>query len=343
MSGPGGMSDDHRVAMTFLRPDLAPWALLVPAIVAFWMAHRRFRGAFRRRLVIARRFAGLSGRSTGARDGAVLVAGVLTAAALALALVRPQATVTRRLPEYERQDLVIMLDRSASMKARDIQPSRFARATLEIRNFVRQKPDAIDRIALIGFADAAVVLSYLTEDADAVLFYFDWIDADPTPLFGTNIGAALKSAMDVAQKDDRRTRKLFLVVSDGEDYGTELARALVTARAEGYQVNCIGVGTGQAVAIPVRSADGQETLLRDDTGRPVLTRFAEGTLRDIATATGGQYVRSATGEELRRAIAGIVGGERRLTGWRTSTERRDLYPAFLAVAALAGAALWVLL
>jgi hypothetical protein len=75
----------------------------------------------------------------------------------------------------------------------------------------------------------------------------------------------------------------------------------------------------------------------------VLTRFQEGTLRSIATATGGRYVRSATGEELQRAIAAIVGGERRVIGWRTSTAPRDLYPLFLAVAALTGAALWVLL
>ena len=93
----------------------------------------------------------------------------------------------------------------------------------------------------------------------------------------------------------------------------------------------------------MRSAGGQETLLRDETGRPVTTQFAEGTLRQIAAATGGRYVRSATGEELRRAIAEIAGGERRLIGWRASTGRRDLYPAFLALAALAGAVLWVLL
>jgi Ca-activated chloride channel family protein len=328
--------------MTFLRPDLAPSALLVPLIVAFWMVHRHFRDAFRRRLTIAQRFDRWSRRSTAARDGAVLAAGVLAATALAIALLRPQASLTRRFAEYERQDLVIMLDRSASMQARDIQPSRFSRATLEIRNFIRQKPDGIDRIALVGFADAAVVLSYLTEDADSLLFYFDWIDGDPTPLFGTNIGAALTSAMDVARKDDRPTRKLFLVVSDGEDYGTELKRALIAARAHGYQVNCIGIGSEDAVPIPVRSVEGQETLLRDDTGQPVTTQFAEGTLRDIATATGGQYVRSATGEELRRAIGTIVGSERRVVGWRTSTERRDLYPVFLAIAALAGAALWVL-
>jgi Ca-activated chloride channel family protein len=329
--------------MTFLRPDLAPWALLVPLIVAFWTIHRRFRHAFRRRLTIAARFAALSRRSTPVRDAAVLLAGTVAAAALAVALLRPQTTWTRQFPEYERQDLVIMLDRSASMNARDIEPSRFSRATLEIRNLVRHKPEAIDRIALIGFADAAVVLSYLTEDADSLLFYFDWIETDPTPLFGTNIGAALTSALDVARKDDRPTRKIFLVVSDGEDFGSELRAAVTAVRTAGYQVNCIGVGTDRAVPIPVPSVEGVETLLRDDTGAPVTTRFAERTLRDVATATGGQYVRSATGDDLRRAIATIVGGERRLVGWRTSSGRRDLYPALLAVAAFAGAALWILL
>jgi Ca-activated chloride channel family protein len=329
--------------MTFLRPDLASWALIVPLIIACGLIHRHFRRACRRGLAIAPRFAPLSGRSTPGRDRAVLAAGVLTTGALALALVRPQAAMTVRLPEYERQDLVIMLDRSASMKARDIAPSRFSRATLEIRNFVRQKPPGIDRIALVGFADAAVVLSYLTEDTDTVLFYFDWIDADPTPLFGTNIGAALQSAMEVAAKDDRPTRKVFLVVSDGEDFGSELKRSIALARARGFQVNCIGVGADGAVPIPVRTPDGRDTPLRDDSGRPVLTRFSEGTLRDIAGATGGRYVRSTTGEELRRAIAGIAAGERRIVGWRTSTELRDLYPAFLALAGLAGAALWVLL
>jgi Ca-activated chloride channel family protein len=329
--------------MTFLRPDQASWALIVPLIIACGVIHRHLRHAFRRQLAIAPRFADLSRRSTPARDRAALAAGVVTAGALALALARPQAAATVRFPEYERQDLVILLDRSASMKARDIAPSRFARATLEIRNFVRRKPPGIDRIALVGFADAAVVLSYLTEDTDSLLFYFDWIDADPTPLFGTNIGAALQSAMEVAAKDDRPTRKLFLVVSDGEDYGHELKRSVALARARGFRVNCIGVGADEAVPIPVRTPEGKETPLRDDAGRPVLTRFSEGTLRDIAGATGGRYVRSTTGEELQRAIAGIAADQRRMVGWRTSTVPRELYPAFLVVAALAGAALWVLL
>jgi Ca-activated chloride channel family protein len=329
--------------MRFLRPDLAHWGLVVPLFVAFWAIHRHARQAFRRRAAIAPRFARLSRRSSTARNLGVLALAVLAGSALVFALVRPQALLTRQLPEYERQDLVVLLDRSVSMNAHDIAPSRFSRATLEIRNFVRQKPEGIDRIALVGFADAAVVLSYLTRDVDSVLFYFDWIDDDPTPLFGTNIGAALKSAMDVANKDTQPTRKLFLIVSDGEDYGSELKRALEMARAAGFRVNCIGVGADDPVPIPLRTAEGRETYLRDDAGRQIQTRFSETTLRGIAAATGGRYLRSTTGAELQRAITEIVSGERRILGYHTFTEYRDLYPAGLALAALAAAGLWLLL
>src|SRR5204863_8526416 len=102
-----------------------------------------------------------------------------------------------------------------------LRPPRCARATLWLSNLRRQKPEGIDRIGLVGFADSSLVLSYLTDDVESVLFYLDWLDGESSVLFGTNIGAALKSAMDVAQKDDRPTRKRYLLVSDGEDNGTE--------------------------------------------------------------------------------------------------------------------------
>jgi len=229
------------------------------------------------------------------------------------------------------------------MRAHDIPPSRFLRATAEIRNFLRNKPDSIDRVGLVGFADASVVLSYLTSDVDSLMFYLDWIDGDPTPLLGTNIGAALRSAREVAQKDDRQTRKLFLLVSDGEDYGAELDGALATFREENRRVHCIGVGSDKDVPVPLRQADGQEAWLRDDEGRIVTTKFEEATLRRIAASTGGRYARSTTGGELARAMADVVRGERRLVGWRTSTDYRDLYRAGLIVTAVAGAALWMLL
>lgn len=329
--------------MRFLQPDFAHWILALPLLVGLAILHHACRRAFRRRARIATRFQPLSRRTTGVRDAAALVASLITAGALVFALMRPQMLLTRQTPEYQRQDLVIMLDRSVSMQAHDIRPSRAARAALEIRNFLRHKPEGLDRVALVGFAESAVVLSYLTQDLDSMLFYVDWMDQDRTPLFGTNLGAALTSAMDIVRKDNRPTQKLFLVLSDGEDYGTDLRNALVAARTAGYRINCIGIGSDDAVTIPLRGEDGRETPLRDDDGHAVITRFSETTLRDIATATGGRYQRSSTGDDLQHALAGLVSGERRLTGWRATTNYRDLYPLGLLVAAIAGGALLLLM
>ena len=329
--------------MRFLRPDMAPWFLVVPVVVACWLLHDRYVRAFRRRAPVAPRFAWMSRRTGGVRRAAVLSAAACAVAALAFALVRPQLLFAQRFPEFERQDLVIMLDRSASMRAHDIVPSRFTRATLEIRNFLKKKPEAIDRVGLVGFADASLVLSYLTTDVGNLFFYLDYIDGDPHALFGTNIGAALTSALEVARKDNRPTRKVFLLVSDGEDYGGDLKKALATFRSENLRVHCIGIGSDDSVAIPLLNPDGRESFLKDDNGRLVKTRFSETTLKQIASFTGGRYFRSSTGSELAAAIDDIVKGERKVLGWKTTTDYRELYPASLAAAAIAGAALWFLL
>jgi Ca-activated chloride channel family protein len=328
--------------MRFLRPDLLQWWLAIPVLVASCALHWRLTRAFRRRAAVDARFAPLSRRTTWRRDAAVVAGSVLAAVAIVFALMRPQVLLAHRVPDYERQDLIIMLDRSVSMHARDILPSRFSRATLELRNLLRQKPEGVDRIGLVGFADSSVVLSYLTSDVDSVLFYLDWLDGESSTLFGTNIGAALKSALDVARKDNRPTRKRFLLVSDGEDYGAELAAALDAFRAEGYRVDCIGIGSDAAVPIPLTAFDAEESYLRDDAGRRVTTKFEEATLVQVAATTGGRYMRSSSGTGLARAIADVVKGDRRILGWRTSTDYRDLYPVGLAVAAAAAAALCLL-
>jgi Ca-activated chloride channel family protein len=329
--------------MRFLRLEFVPWWELLPVLVACWAVHYYYVRHVRRAAGVAPRFAPLSRRSRWLREAAVLGVSLAAGGALVAALIRPQALLAERLPEYERQDLIVMLDRSASMRAHDVKPSRFSRATLEIQTFLHNKPEAIDRVGLVGFADASLILSYLTNDVDTVSFYLDWIDRDPQTLLGTDIGAALKSARDVALKDNRKSRKIFLLVSDGEDYGNELAKELAVFRAEGLRVHCIGIGSDQDVPVPVVEPDGRETVLRDTDGRIVRTKFEESTLRQIATDTGGRYIRSTSGNELARGIEDIVKGERRIQGWRTTTEYRDLYPAGLAVAAAAGAILWLLL
>jgi Ca-activated chloride channel homolog len=329
--------------MRFLDLDLARWWQLLPVLVACWALHYAYVRAARRRALVTPRFARLSRRSTRLREAGVLVVTLVAAGSLLFALLRPQVLLAQRTPELERQDLVLLLDRSASMRAHDISPSRFSRAILEIRNFLQHKPEGIDRVGLVGFADASLILSYLTTDLDTVSFYLDWIDGDTQTFLGTDIGAALKSGMEVARKDDRPTRKVFVLISDGEDYGAELNRQLNIYRTAGFRVHCIGIGSDHEVPVPIFGADGKETLLRDEEQRVVKTTFSEATLRQIASVTGGRYIRSSSGTELASGLAAIVNGERRIVGWKTTTEYRDLYPVGLAVAGAAVAALWLLL
>jgi Ca-activated chloride channel family protein len=329
--------------MTFLRLEFLGWWQLLPVLVVFWALRYYYVARMRRKSAVAGRFAPLSRRSGWMRETAVLALILLTAGSLVFALLRPQALLTRRTPEYERQDLVVMLDRSVSMRAHDVSPSRSSRATLEIQNFLQNKPEGIDRVGLVGFSGSSLILSYLTRDLNAIAFYLEWIRNDPQTLLGTDIGAAMKNAREVARKDDRPTRKLFLLISDGEDYGAELARQMASYRADGQRVHTIGIGSNDAVPIPVIEADGKEAVLRDEAGGVVTTQFSEDTLRQIALETGGRYVRSTTGRELASALEDIVKGERAIQGWKTTTEYRDLYLAALAVAAAGAVALWLLL
>ncbi len=329
--------------MKFLRPEFAAWWQLLPLLVTVWTVRLYYVTRQRRRLAVDPRFASLSRRSSWVREAAVLVLMLLCASSMVFALMQPQAMLTRKTPEYERQDLVLMLDRSASMRAHDISPSRFGRATTEIRNFLEQKPEGVGRVGLVGFAGSSIVLSYLTSDLQTVAFYLDWIQNDPQTLLGTDIGGALKNAREVERKDDRPTRKTFLLISDGEDYGVELAKQVAGFRNDGLRVHCIGIGSEEEVPIPVINPDGREAFLRDDAGRVVRTKFEEGTLRSIAAQTGGRYARSSTGGELAAAIEEIVKGERRILGWRTTTEYRDLYAMALAAAAVSAGLLWLLL
>lgn len=325
--------------MRFLRPDLLGWWLAVPVVVAGWGLHARLRASLRRRMAIDPRFAPLSRRTSWRRDAGVLSCGLAAAAAIVFALMRPQLLLAARVPDYERQDLIVLLDRSVSMRARDLTPSRFSRATRELRALLRGKPEGIERVGLVGFADSSVILSYLTDDVESLLFYLDWLDGDSAVLFGTNIGAALTSAREVARKDNRPTRKRFLLVSDGEDYGSELDAMLAAFRRDGYRVDAVGIGSDQPVPIPLDASESDESYLRDDAGRRVTTTFSEATLTRIAAATGGRYLRSTSGEELARALADAVGADRRILGWRAATEYRDLYPYALGAAALAAALL----
>lgn len=331
------------MTIRFLHPEMAVWLLAVAAGAAAWLVFYLYKVRSRRRAGVQARFSGLSRRSTWRGDAAVLILAVASTSLLVAALARPQLLRERRAAEFERRDLIVILDRSVSMRARDVRPSRAERALLELKQFLRKKPDGIDRVGLVGFSGTSLVLSYLTRDVDSLLFYLDWIAEDPSVLYGTDIGAALSSGLEVVARDSQPTRKIFLVISDGEDQGGTMEKAITAVASAGIRVHTIGIGSPAEALIPLSRPGERETVLTDDAGRPMTTQFNETSLRSLAAATGGRYVRSVTGSEMLDALHAIARADRRQTGWQITTDYRDVYALLLAAAGVAAASLVALL
>ena len=318
--------------MRLLQPDQIVWALATLGVGLAWVIRLSYKSRQRRRWPVR---GGVQRRTGWWRDTASLALGCLAVILLAGALTRPQRPSERQTATYEKQDLVLILDRSVSMRARDIAPSRFVRAVDEIRAFLEHKPVTLDRIALVGFAGTSVILSYPTSDLGSLFFYLDWVREDPATLYGTDMGAAIETALALAEREGTtRLPPIFVLISDGEDQGTSLERAIAGVRRGGIRLYTVGIGSNDSVPIPVRDDNGREDLLRNDEGDIVRTRFEERTLRRLASVTGGQYFRSSGGGELSRALGTVLDQERRVTGSVAQVEHRDLYPWLLAAAAV---------
>lgn len=319
---------------------MAVWLLLLPAAVSLWLIHYTLRRGFRRHAGFGTALRVLSRLASGRRDALVLAAALLAPTALILAMMRPQLLLDRREPVYQPQDLVLILDRSASMRSRDIPPSRMDRAIDEIKAFLRSKPEAIDRIGLVGFAGTSITLSYLTRDVNTLFYFLDWMRKDPGIYYGTDIAAALGTARDLARRDGSKSRKRFLLISDGDNQGPDLPAVLGELHRDGIEVDTIGIGSGDEVPIPVSGGNSRIAYLTDKQGRPLTTRFNAATLRRVASLTGGQFFRSTTGHELADTMQRLAQEGRRRIGWRHTATYRDVHAPLLMVA---GAATLILL
>ena len=332
--------------MRFLHPEHLWWLAVLPALFVVWRVAvgrvARGRKGFADFGKVRRISRVTSGFQEKAR--ALLLAGVFVA--LIGALAQPRLQLTGRQPVYRKQDVIFLLDASPSMRARDVHPSRIERAKEEIRHFVADRAQLVDRLGLIIFAGSSVITSYLTTDVENIPFYLEFMEVVPAVSYGTNFGAALTGGITLVQREmeaaeaegrEDDNQKVFILLSDGEDFGQELEAAIQNTIEAGIPVYAIGIGSNRDSPIPLMVGD-QETLLRDETGAVVSARFDESSMRRIASLTGGRYYRSFTGGELAEVVTGFLESGREVVGTEEVEEPVDLYPKLL----LSGAVLLVL-
>ncbi len=183
-------------------------------------------------------------------------------------------------------DIVVCLDVSRSMLARDLSPSRLDRARREIRAFAGRAEG--DRLGLVVFAGEARLLVPLTKDLRSFAQLMDQADPLIVARGGTDLGAALLTALKAL---DRRAGTILLL-TDGDDLEGRGLSVAKTCKERGIAVHTVGFGSVRGAKIPV-TEEGRETFLSDRSGVEVVSAMDEQGLSRIADLTGGEFLAAA--------------------------------------------------
>jgi Ca-activated chloride channel homolog len=202
---------------------------------------------------------------------------------LIFALARPQFGSKLKEVKKEGMEIVIALDVSRSMLAKDIAPNRLASAKRSIQRFI-SKLDG-DMVGLIVFAGDAYIQIPLTSDYGAARMYLDNVNTDIAPVQGTNLADAIDMSVK-AFSPDPEPAKVLLIISDGEDHEENVIEAAKKAGKEGVRIYTVGMGTKKGSPIPKVSGG----FHKDNTGQVVISKLNEKVLSSIADAGKGRYV-----------------------------------------------------
>jgi Ca-activated chloride channel family protein len=190
-------------------------------------------------------------------------------------------------------DILVAIDVSKSMLARDVKPNRLERSKLAVKDLVKKLNG--DRIGLIAFAGTAFLQCPLTIDYNGFLLTLDDLNTETIPRPGTSISGAIREAVNTLKGADKKF-KVLILITDGEELEGNAMNAASEAAQEGVRIYCVGVGSTDGDLIPAMDERGERAYLADRSGQVVKTRLNEELLKRIAVATGGSYVHATQGD-----------------------------------------------
>jgi Ca-activated chloride channel family protein len=269
--------------VTFGHPLALIALLVVPALVALWLANERQRAREATRFSSAALIPNLVSRQPGRLRYVPLAVLLLGLTALLVGVARPHAVV--KVPRKE-ATIVIALDVSRSMNAQDVKPTRLAAARAAASAFLDKVP-ATYSVALVAFGSRAVVAVPPTTDRALVRAGLDNLNSGE----GTAIGDAILISAQLGRRhrdaDGQIPPTSVLVISDGAPQGgrTPPLTAAKRAKALHVPVSTVLVGTAGGV-VTAKLVGGYTEQIR--------VPPSPGTLQRIAAVTGGEFFRART-------------------------------------------------
>ncbi len=313
-------------------PENFKWLWLLPAIAGLFVFSVWRRSLAARRFgetqLIRRLTLSLDPRKRWAKRILILFAVLMTL----LALCQPH--FSKKEIEVERigVDVMILVDVSHSMLAKDIAPTRLDKAKLELETLVEKLKQ--DRIGIVAFAGDAFIQCPLTTDHNAVKIFLSSMNPNLVPTPGTMIGRAIQVGIR-AFMDTDKAFKAMILLTDGEDQGSDPMKQAKAAKEAGIPIFAIGIGTPAGGTLP-NMAGETGTLKKDLRGKIVLSKLDEALLRRLTAETSGVYYRASRGEieieDLSRRIRALT--QKGIKKSR-SFEFEENYQIFLVLAALA--------
>lgn len=201
---------------------------------------------------------------------------------------RPQVGAKLSRKESKGVEIMIALDVSNSMLAEDYAPNRLERAKLAVSKLVDRLSG--DRIGLVIFAGSSFVQLPITTDYVSAKMFLSSVSNESVPVQGTAIADAIRLSVRSFSPQSEKSR-VVIVITDGENHEDDPVKMARDAFDSGVRIFTIGVGSPEGKPIPM----GGE-YIKDKDGNIVVSRLDESTLREIASAGGGAYVRAGNSE-----------------------------------------------
>ena len=247
-----------------------------------------------------------------------------------IALARPQEGYKRTEILSMGVDIMLALDTSGSMQALDFiknekRDTRLAMVKDVVSKFIENRTN--DRMGMVVFGSEAYTQCPLTLDQNILQSFLSKLDigmAGDSTAIGSAVGIAVKRL-----KDLKSDSKLIILLTDGRNNAGNLAplQAAQTAKAFGIKIHTIGVGTRGKAPFLVNSIFGQRYVYQE-------VDIDEGTLKEIAKITGGQYFRATDLESLESIYKQIDKMEKSEVKVLDHSEYTELFHYFLIPAIL---------
>ncbi|WP_353084025.1 VWA domain-containing protein [Flavobacterium sp.] len=278
--------------VTFLNPEFF-WLFLVLPIAIAWLFFKRKQQSATLKISSIGGFK--STKSILAKLKPYLnVLRIIALSSLIIALARPRTVdISNQTKTTKGIDIVMAIDLSSSMLAKDLRPNRMEALKQVASNFVDARPN--DRIGVVVYAAEAYTKTPVTSDKAIVKEAISDIKYDKVLQDGTGIGMGLTTAVN-RLKESKAKSKIIILLTDGVNNAgfIEPETASEIAKEYGIKVYTIGLGSNGMAEFPYAYAPNG----RDFLYKMMPVEIDQELMKTIARNTGGKYFRASSNSKL---------------------------------------------